>query len=636
MQVLRYTMQRQSPHTVDPKSEKIIIAWPSNGHDGGAMVFGLDGMLYVTTGDGTSDSDTNLAGQDMTKLLAKLLRIDVERPDPGRAYSVPRDNPFVGMPGVRPETWAHGFRNPWKMTMDRKTGHLWVGNNGQDLWETAYLIERGANYGWSVYEGSHDFYPNRKLGPGKLTKPTVEHHHSEARSLTGGIVYYGARFPQLQGAYVYGDYSTGRIWGIRHDGSKPLWHRELADGQLQIAAFGTDPHGEILIADYGGAGGFYTLDPAPADQPSPTFPRTLSQSGLFRSVRGHAPHPALIPYSVNSQLWSDGAHKERYLALPGADSQITVTDSRGWEFPDRTVFVKSFALDMEEGNPRSRRWIETRFLTRQEGEWVGYTYEWNQAQTEATLVDKPGKKREFRIKTKRTGDTSPGQRTQTWQYPSRADCMVCHSRAANFVLGLNTLQMNRDHNYGGVSDNQLRVLEHLGLLRVNWAGEARKSLQAEARRRGLNEREANAYVAKQTSSSGQRPAATSNLLALSPAKLPRLADPYDSTADLNGRARSYLHSNCANCHVDAGGGNSQITLESTTPLAQMKLFDARPLHDAFGLEDARLVAPGSPERSVLLRRMSMRDRGHMPPLATSLVDQPAVALLRDWIKGLPK
>ena len=149
--------------------------------------------------------------------------IDVDHADPGRAYSVPKDNPFAGVAGVRPETWAYGLRNPWRMTVDEKTGHLWVGNNGQDLWETAYLIQKGANYGWSVVEGSHPFYPSRKAGPTPFSPPTVEHHHSESRSLTGGIVYYGSRHAELRGAYLYGDYSTGKVWGVRHDGTKVTW-----------------------------------------------------------------------------------------------------------------------------------------------------------------------------------------------------------------------------------------------------------------------------------------------------------------------------------------------------------------------------------------------------------------------------
>ena len=157
---------------------------------------------------------------------------------------------------------------------------------------------------------------------------------------------------------------------------------------------------------------------------APTFPTRLSESGLFRSVKGHVPEPALIPYTVNAPLWSDGAYKERYIALPGDDSQIEFTASGGWNFPDRAVLVKSFALETEEGNPRSRRWIETRFLTKQEGEWVGYSYLWNEAQTEATLVEASGADREFVVRVPKSEQSPDGVRKQTWHYPSRAECMV--------------------------------------------------------------------------------------------------------------------------------------------------------------------------------------------------------------------
>ena len=634
--VTRYTMERTAPYRLDPKSAKEIISWHSDGHNGGALRFGHDGMLYVTTGDGTSDSDTNIVGQDMSKLLAKVLRIDVDHPAPGKAYTVPRDNPFVHLKGARPEIWAYGLRNPWRITVDEKTGAIWVGQNGQDLWEQAYLIRKGENYGWSVNEGSHPFYPKRKLGPTPIVNPTVEHHHSEARSLTGGIVYYGQRHPELRGAYIYGDYSTGKVWAVRHDGKRVLWHKEIADTRLQITGFAADRRGEILIADHRGQdkGGFYTLEPTPKDARATDFPRTLSASGLFRSVKGHVMEPALIPYSVNAPLWGDNAFKERWIALPGEDTQIEFTTWRGWNFPDRTVLVKSFGLELEEGNPRSRRWVETRFFTRQDGEWFGYSYAWDDAQTEGTLVEAKGRDRTFAIKVPKSAEHPDGVRKQTWHYPSRTECMVCHSRAANWVLGLTELQMNKVHDYGGVRANQLETLEHLGVLRVNWADEARNALRDEAKAKGLSAKEIDAFVERQTATRGQREAAPSSLLAFPPQKYRRLADPYDPKADLTARARSYLHSNCAQCHVEAGGGNAQIDLEFTTPLEKMRLVNVQPQHHTFGLKDARLIAPGHPERSVLLYRMAHRGAGQMPPLATSLVDRPAVEMLGAWIRQI--
>ncbi len=645
--ILRYTLGRQPPHALDKKSRQVIIEWPSNGHNGAAVAFGLDGLMYVTTGDGTSDSDTNVTGQGMDHLLAKVLRIDVDHPADGKQYSIPKGNPFVGETfegkPIRPETWAFGLRNPWRMTVDQKTGHLWVAQNGQDLWEQAFLVRPGDNYGWSVYEGSHLFYPNRKLGPAPHTPPTVEHPHSDARSLTGGVVYYGKKYPELQGAYIYGDYSTGKIWAAKHDGKKLLSDQEIADTTLAITSFALDADGELVISDHRGndQGGFYRLE-RQTKSATANFPRKLSETGLFASVKGHKMVPGPISYSVNAPLWSDGAHKERWMVLPGDKPAIDMTASRGWNLPDETVLVKSFALDMvqgkseqgknEQGNPASRRWIETRFLTKQEGEWIGYSYVWNDEQTDATLVAKEGLDRTYII---RTAQGKPSE--QKWRFPSRTECMVCHSRAANYVLGLTTLQMNRDHDYGGVVDSQLRVLEHLGLLKANYHGDTTAAMRKELEAAGLKEQQIGERIAAATDTRGQRgPVGTTSMLAQDPANIQRLVDPYDRSQPLDLRARSYLHANCSQCHVEAGGGNAQMDLEFTTARDKVKVFDVRPVHHTFGIADARLVAPGDPARSVLLQRVARRGEGQMPQLATNLVDEQAVQLLREWISQMKK
>jgi mono/diheme cytochrome c family protein len=213
--------------------------------------------------------------------------------------------------------------------------------------------------------------------------------------------------------------------------------------------------------------------------------------------------------------------------------------------------------------------------------------------------------------------------------------MVCHSRAANYVLGLTEVQFNKVHDYNGVKDNQLRVLESLGLLKVNYWDETRNRLRDDAKARGMSEDEANKYVEKATATRDQRPPVTStSLLSFDPDRYRKLVDPYDKKQDLSLRVRSYLHSNCAQCHVEAGGGNAQMELEFTTPLDKTKLLGVKPVHDSFGVKNAALVAPGHPERSVLLKRIAHRDKGQMPPLATRIVDQQAVQLITEWIAQL--
>ena len=627
--VVRYQMERAAPWRVDTGSRKVVIEWLSNGHNGADLCFGNDGMLYVTSGDGTSDSDMGSVGQDLSLLTAKVLRIDVDRPEAGKLYSVPRDNPFLAVAGARPETWAYGLRNPWKISADRESGQIWVGENGQDVWEMARLLERGANYGWSVYEGSHPFYLSRKMGPQPLTPPTLEHHHSEARSLTGGVVYRGRKLPGLVGAYVYGDYSTGKIWGARHDGKRVVWHKELTDTPYALTGFGLDAEGELLVLDY--AGGIYRLEEVPVVTAGPDFPRKLSETGLFSSMRELKAAAGLIPYSVNSPLWSDGAVKERWLGVP-ADTKIGFTHNRGWDFPDGAVLVKHFGLEMETGKASSARRLETRLMLKQQGEWVGYTYVWNDEQTDATLLGLAGEDREYTVRDAAAG----GERKVKWHFPSRAECMVCHSRAAKYVLGLTEAQMNRMHDYGGGrKENQLEYLERMGLFKVDRAAYERDAVRRELGAVGLKGEKLEAAVKLASALPGQRvvPEKTT-MLPRGVAQLRRLADPADATMPLDARARSYLQANCAHCHVEAGGGNAQINLEFLTGRAEMKLIDEKPLHHTFGIAEARLVAPGAPERSVLLRRVAMREPGHMPPLASGVVDELAVKLLREWISGM--
>jgi uncharacterized repeat protein (TIGR03806 family) len=610
--VLRYQLERDGERQVVENSKKVILEWASNGHNGCGIVFGPDGMLYITTGDGTSDSDTNLTGQGLDHLLAKLLRIDVDHPSGDRPYGVPQDNPFVGQANVRPETWAYGFRNPWRMSVDAMTGDIWVGNNGQDLWEQAYLVRRGANYGWSVYEGSHPFYANRKQGPTEVSPPTFEHPHSESRSLTGGVVYYGSKYPELRGGYVYGDHSTGKIWAGKVDKQGTvLWHREIADTTLGIAGFTVDRDGEILIIDYQGKGksGFFQFVPNETTGNHEAFPKRLSETGLFVPGKGHTVVPGVIPYSVNSPLWSDGAKKERFAYIPAIAAtnkadRIKIVNQRSWNFPDGTVLIKSFGLPVHTNGESKNQWIETRLLTRLAGEWIGYSYRWNDEQTDATLVTKEGDDAAFKIdraaldrKTRNLDGDRPDLESLTWRFPSRSECMVCHSRAANFVLGVSTGQLNRDHDFGhSIVANQLEIWQFLGAAEV----EKKKDKQDQVE----------VFTPDQ------------------------LADPYDDTFPIEKRARAYLHSNCAQCHVGAGGGNSQFNVAFHTSTKDTKLIGVAPLHDRFGLQDAQLVVAGEPDRSVLIHRMKIRGRGQMPQLATNRVDEEAVKMLSKWIRQL--
>jgi uncharacterized repeat protein (TIGR03806 family) len=586
--VSRFQLEPGSdPPKVRPDSETVIVEWPASGHNGGEAIIGPDGYLYITTGDGTSGSDRNDTGQSLDDLLSVMMRLDVDHPSAGRNYSIPKDNPFINVPGARPEIWAYGFRNPWRFSFDPRTGQPWVGDVGQDIWEMIELVSRGSNHGWSVMEGTHVFHPNAKRGPTPIVPPVVEHHHTEARSITGGYVYQGAKFPELRDYYLYGDYQYGKMWGFRYDPrtKKVSAQEEIADTTVKMASFGMGRDGSFYAVDYD-RGQIFELERQPPAPPQAPFPRKLSETGLFTSVAKHEVAPGVIPYSINAPFWSDGAHKERFFAVPG-DGKVTFHERNAWDFDDGTVTVKSFALDMEEGNPASRKRIETRIVVKQGERWVGYTYLWNDKQTDATLVEARGTDKTYTIK-ERSGKT----RKQVWHYPSRNECMFCHSRAAGFVLGLNTGQMNRAHNYGAQEDNQLRTLSHIGMFK--------KPL----------EKTPSTYMA--------------------------YPDPFLSGADLNQRAKTYLHVNCAMCHVSDGGGNSMIELGYRTPLARSHAVNEAPMHDTFGIADAKLIAPGDAQRSVLFHRVNVRGQGQMPPTSSNRVDEAGAKLLREWIDQMPK
>ena len=629
--IIRYFLDPKPPHRFDPDSGLVILEWASDGHNGAAVVFGNDGMLYVTSGDGTSDSDMNLAGQRLDLLLSKLLRIDVDNPPPGDTYTVPPDNPFVGRLDTRPETWAYGFRNPWRICSDPQSGQIWVGNNGQDLWEQAYLVERGANYGWSVYEGSHPFYLDRQLGPTPVSPPTVEHPHSVSRSLTGGVVYRGDELPDLDGAYIYGDYSTGKIWGVKHDGQSILWHRELADTNLQIAYFSLDDRGQLMIVDHreNDEGAFYRLVPASVQEQDHPFPTKLSETGLFRSVAEHELHSALIPYSVNVPQWTGDAIQERYLALPGAEPHIDFSAAEAWDFPEGTVLIKSLGWDIIRNGKLSRYWVETQLLTKQHGEWVGYTYAWNDDQTDAMLVAAEGTDLSVPV------PSSAGVGKQVWRFSSRSQCMGCHSRAGGYVLGTSTSQMNRLHDHGGVAVNQLQLLEDLDLFHVNWKRKATNELRGQLIALGIDKKQAGERADQLTKLSDQRRASAAILLDKSPRDYRRLIPTDDPSATAAERAKSYLHANCAHCHKSSGGGNAQINLSFGVSGKVLQLIDVKPMHATFDIHDARLVAPGDPYRSVLYYRLATVGGGRMPRIGSYGVDHGALGLMRKWIREMP-
>ncbi|MGI8907878.1 MAG: hypothetical protein ACR2IE_15460 [Candidatus Sumerlaeaceae bacterium] len=323
---------------------------------------------------------------------------------------------------------------------------------------------------------------------------------------------------------------------------------------------------------------------------STAFPNRLSDIpallsaglGLDQTAQG------IIPYVPSAKLWSDGARKERFLALPNLDKAGFRYDT-GWDFSENALLIKNFVLPLDDRDPTgTAKRIETRLLYKKNSVWNGFSYRWNDSQTDADLL--PAAATRSFVLTDTSGSTS----SYTWQFPSRSQCIQCHTNAANGTLSLNTAQMNDEFLYPatGVTDNQLRTLDHINFF--------------------------------------------TSALPSPPASLPRMPDPYDTSATTESRARAYLAANCSMCHQPGGGAPSTMDFRWQTATENTNTVGALPVRGDLGITNARIIAPREPDRSVLVKRMSERGVAHqMPPLGTSRVDTEGVALIRAWISEMP-
>jgi quinoprotein glucose dehydrogenase len=252
--ISRFRVSRSNPQQADPDSEEEIlrIDQPYWNHNGGTLVFGPDGYLYIGLGDGGKFNDPHMNGQNVQALLGKILRIDIDHRDAERNYAIPADNPFKGKsPLAREEVFAYGFRNVWRMSFDRATGTLWAADVGQDLWEEINIVQAGGNYGWNLREGKHRFGPAGAEPRDDLIDPIWEYDHSVGKSITGGNVYRGQLLPALRGHYLYGDYVSGRIWALAYDAAskRVTANRPIPGENIPVVTFGEDEAGELYFSD---------------------------------------------------------------------------------------------------------------------------------------------------------------------------------------------------------------------------------------------------------------------------------------------------------------------------------------------------------------------------------------------------
>lgn len=542
---------------------------PFTNHDGGDAHFGLDGYLYLSFGDGGSGGDPLGNGQKTTGFFSKILRIDVDHGDP---YAIPDGNPFKAG-GGEPATFAYGFRNPFRFSIDRVSGDVWVGDVGQNAWEEIDAkVVAGGNYGWNTREGKHCYSPMNGCKTAGFIEPIYEYDHGVGKSITGGVVYRGKAIPGFVGTYLFADFVSQGIWSLAVDPStgNPIVTQVNASGPNgSWVGFGEDNDGEVYAVDINGK--IYKLVAENGAPPTGTFPDKLSKTGCFDAADLTKPGPALIAYAPNSPLWSDGADKQRWFALPDG-ATITIQPDGDFDFPIGTMLWKSFSVD--------GKLVETRLIVRHDdGDYAGYTYEWDADGKDATLL--PSNKK------KALGGG------KSWYYPSRSECLNCHTGAAGRTLGLEVGQLNGDFTYPSTNrlSNQLATLEHIGVF------------------------------------SAALPGAVETL--------DSYPDPTSQKGTVETRAKAYLHANCSFCHRPNGSGGGPMDLRFSVALGDALACGVDPSNGNLGIAGAKIFAPGDPAQSLLSVRPKTLGAGRMPPLASSVVDDKGAGAIDAWILATP-
>lgn len=583
IRVSRFVVDESTPPRVQATSEQVVITWKSTGHNGGCLEFGKDGYLYISTGDGSGPNppDGKTTGQDISDLLGAVLRLDINSTSDDVGYTIPADNPFVKTENARPEIWAYGLRNPWKIGTDPESGDVFAADNGWETWEMVHKIVRGGNCGWPIREGRAALRTEVTPGPTPIRPPVKDHPHTEANSVIGGPVYRGSKLPDLAGAFIYGDYITGTIWALQPDADQGYSTTTLVDTDQRIVAFTEGSAGELFVLDFDFTGQIYELLPSGLADTSADFPRRLSETGLFKSLAPLKAADGVVPYSVTSSRWTDGAHAERWVAIPGNGEIGLSTDGESTAvYPDGTVFVKHLTLAQD--NTGNSIPVETQILHYGDARWSAYSYLWDDDSQEAHLVDSVGTDRPVKGLT-----GNGGLSERTWHVSASNECKLCHNPGSHFVLGFTPHQLNRT---SPSADNQLATLTSLGVLK-------------------------------------EAPTLDANDKA-------RLVDPHDESAELDDRARSYLHANCAVCHHPGGNAIVSFYLRRDLPFDKLNTNKGTGI-GTFGMQHAKIIVPGDPYRSVLFYRMSKLGYARMPYIGSRVVDSFGIGLIEEWIRSLP-
>lgn len=620
--------------TFDAASEEVLIQQydRSTWHNGGAMFFGPDGFLYLSLGDEGNKEFRSTSTQSLSGgLFSGIIRIDVDndpershpirrqpRPNESRpagwdawgstftqGYSIPNDNPWLDPDGsILEEYYALGVRSPFAMHFDPETQLIWVADVGGGLREEVSLVEKGDNLQWPFIEGriESEDYPRPATIIGREKAAYFDYDRSIGACIIGGGPYRNTLYPELNGNYLFADYTHRKVMLLTNNGSQAEPERRTLlkmDGQpfdfpeeSGITCVFVHHNGEILITtkgkDWADTGKIYRLK---KKSPVPEPPARLSELGVFTDLEKLTPIDGLIPYRVNAPLWSDRAVKTRWMALPNdgffdsSSEKIHFQANKEWTFPAGTVFIKHFELPLTDNPAGATVKLETRFfVVGENNNAYGLTYKWNDEGTDAFLLG-GGAFKDFEVSV----NGQSGQ-TQTWDFPSRDQCMSCHNASAGFVLGVKTHQLNGEINYPhlGRSRNQLEYLNEIGVFHRD-IGRADELVRA--------------YPVE------------------------------DISADLDLRIRSYLDANCANCHRPGGVPTTSLDLRFNVPLALQNIINV-PTNSQTSDPNRMIVKPGFHESSELWVRDAGLGANRMPPVGRNLVDENYIAALTEWIGQL--
>ncbi|MGJ8673190.1 PQQ-dependent sugar dehydrogenase [Rubritalea sp.] len=568
----------------------------------------------------------------------------------GKAYySVPADNPYIDTNftdgrgvstfhgqsidpyDVRTEMFSIGFRNPWKIGFVPNTTSLWVTDAAHGNYEKYAILPKGSNSGWGYFEGTYagryqiesNLYPpagSTYVQPVMEYRVTGVDKNGGTKSIVGGAFYTSNDISEMTGSFVFGDNVTGDIWYMTrpdHTDHQTVGFTDIGGGldgldetgmttedidgaknfealgynvdsivrvgvTGRMNAIGNDPSdGSVLIILSDG-----TIQRIVQNIDDGSIPPTLSATGTFSDLSTMTPNFGVVPYDLNLRFWSDHAIKTRFFAFQDGASLITYSRDGFWGFPEGSVWVKHFDMDLNRDSPGTNiKRLETRFLVKTADDFYGLTYKWNDAGTDADLVDANGENIDLTIQ-------EDGQIiTQTWRYPSRGECRACHTTDNAAIVGFSTRQLNREATLNGSAGNFLELMEDAGYL---------------------------------------------SPLDDIPENLPKYYRPDEASINVEDRVRSYLAVNCAYCHYEGNvavpsswQADPDLSLEDTLLLHGVA-------HGASSIVDStdRLIIPGNTTKSIILNRAAESNGySRMPPLASNVIDQEGVDLIIDWINN---